>query len=89
MDDPVAPARDFIAAYGATWPTVEDPNGALKAAYRVAARPQSYFIDGTGILRRIQVGEVTDVEFERLYATIAPPSASSSPTPAGSAPTSP
>jgi cytochrome c biogenesis protein CcmG/thiol:disulfide interchange protein DsbE len=72
MDDPVAPARDFIAAYGATWPTVEDPSGSIKAAYRAVARPQSYFIDPAGILRQIQVGEVTDADFERLYASITP-----------------
>jgi cytochrome c biogenesis protein CcmG, thiol:disulfide interchange protein DsbE len=76
MDDPVAPARDFIKTYGATWPTVEDPNGRIKAAYRVAARPQSYSIDRDGILRTIQVGEVTSTDFDRLYATISgqPPS---------------
>ena len=72
MDDPVAPASDFVAAYGATWPTVIDPSGAMKAAYRAVARPQSYFIDATGILRQIQVGQVTDADFERLYLTIAP-----------------
>lgn len=75
MDDPVAPARDFIATYGATWPTVEDPTGAIKAAYRVIARPQSYFIDRDGILRQIQVGQVTSDDFDRLYASISGASA--------------
>jgi cytochrome c biogenesis protein CcmG/thiol:disulfide interchange protein DsbE len=70
MHDPPAPARDFIAEYGAAWPTVDDPDGALRTAYRVAARPQTYFIDRAGILRAIQVGEVTDAEFERQYALI-------------------
>jgi peroxiredoxin len=79
MDDPVAPARDFVTAYGATWPTVVDPTGAIKAAYRVAARPQSYLIDRDGILRKIQVGEVTDAEFETLFASIASGPASSNP----------
>jgi cytochrome c biogenesis protein CcmG, thiol:disulfide interchange protein DsbE len=79
MDDPVAPARDFIKAYGATWPTVEDPNGTIKAAYRVAARPQSYFIDRDGVLRAIQVGQVTSDDFDRLYATISGPIPSSTP----------
>ncbi len=85
MDDPVGPARDFVAAYGATWPTVVDPSGAIKAAYRVAARPQSYFIDAQGVIRRIQVGEVTDAEFETLYASIWP-GATSSPPPSAPAP---
>ena len=71
MYDSPAPARDFIAQYGATWPTVEDPSGAIRAAYRVAARPQSYFIDRDGILRSIQVGQLTDIEFERQYQLIA------------------
>jgi len=79
-DDPPDPARQFVADYGATWPTVQDPNGAIKAAYRVAARPQSYFIDRAGILRQIQVGQVTDADFDRLFASIS----GASPAPAGS-----
>lgn len=71
MYDAPAPARDFIAEFGATWPTVDDPDGAIREAYRVAARPQSYFIDRDGILRAIQVGELRDAEFERHYALIA------------------
>jgi hypothetical protein len=73
MYDAPAPARTFIARYGATWPTVNDPNGMIRAAYRVAARPQSYFVDRDGILRSIQVGQLTDTEFERQYAQIAAP----------------
>jgi cytochrome c biogenesis protein CcmG/thiol:disulfide interchange protein DsbE len=71
-DDPPDPARDFVAQYDASWPTVIDAGQAIKAAYRVAARPQSYFVDGSGIVRSIQVGEVTDADFERQYQRIAP-----------------
>ena len=71
-DDPPDPARAFVAQYGATWPTVLDPDQALKATYRVAARPQSYFIDASGIVRSIQIGQVTDADFERQYQRIAP-----------------
>lgn len=77
MGDPPAPARDFVDEYGATWPTVEDPAGEIRTAYRVAARPQTYFIDREGILRSIQIGEVTDAEFERQYALISGVAASS------------
>jgi cytochrome c biogenesis protein CcmG/thiol:disulfide interchange protein DsbE len=71
-DDPVEPARDFVAQYGATWATVVDPDKTIKAAYRVAARPQTYFVDRSGVIRSIQVGELTDADFERQYARIAP-----------------
>ena len=70
-DDPVEPARDFVAQYGANWPTVVDPVRAIKSAYRVAARPQTYFVDRTGVIRSIQVGELTDADFERQFAKIA------------------
>ena len=71
-DDPPEPARAFVAAYGATWQTVIDPDKAFKIAYRVAARPQTYFVDGAGVIRSIQIGELTDADFERQYARIAP-----------------
>jgi cytochrome c biogenesis protein CcmG/thiol:disulfide interchange protein DsbE len=71
-DDPPEPARAFVAQYGATWPTVIDPDKAVKAAYRVAARPQTYFIDGAGTVRSIQIGELTDADFERQFERIAP-----------------
>ena len=86
MLDPPAPALDFIAKYGATWPTVDDPTGAIRTAYRVAARPQSYFIDREGILRAIQVGELTEAEMERQYALIGGAADASGSTPSGSTP---
>ena len=71
MGDPTDLAKQFIAEQGATWATVDDPDGAIKSAYRVVARPQSYFIDRDGVLRSIQIGEVRDADFERQYAAIA------------------
>ncbi|MDQ2966397.1 MAG: TlpA family protein disulfide reductase [Chloroflexota bacterium] len=72
MDDPPEPARDFVAELGASWPTVIDPDEKIRTAYLVAARPQTYFIDADGILRAIQIGEVSEAVFERQYATIKP-----------------
>jgi cytochrome c biogenesis protein CcmG/thiol:disulfide interchange protein DsbE len=84
MGDTPETARDFIAEQGATWDTVDDPDGAIKSAYRVVARPQSYFIDRDGILRSIQIGEVRDADFERQYQRIrTPASPSRTPSPGG------
>jgi cytochrome c biogenesis protein CcmG, thiol:disulfide interchange protein DsbE len=70
-DDPIVPARQFAAQYGGTWPTVIDPGGVLKSAYHVVGRPQSFYVDRNGIYRDIQIGQVTDADFERKYASIA------------------
>ena len=81
MFDPPAPARDFVAAYHATWPTIDDPDGSIRTAYRAIARPQTYFIDRDGVLRGIQVGQLTAADFDRLYAAISGPAASPPGTP--------
>jgi cytochrome c biogenesis protein CcmG/thiol:disulfide interchange protein DsbE len=88
MDDAPAPARDFVGQYGATWPTVEDPGSEIRTAYRVAARPQSYFIDRDGILRSIQVGELTPAEFDHQFPAISGPAGGPA-TPAASAGSAP
>lgn len=69
-DEP-ASARAFRDEAGAAWPTVVDPDGSHERDYRVAAPPQTYFIDRDGVLRSIQVGELTEADFERQYALIA------------------
>lgn len=71
MHDPPEPARTFIAEHGASWPTVLDPDGAIRSAYRTLARPTSFFIDREGILRSVQIGEVRAADFDRQYAQIA------------------
>ena len=69
-DDPVDLARQFVADEGAPWATVEDPNQTIKSAYRVVARPQSYFIDRDGVLRSIQIGEMGEADFDRQFDLI-------------------
>jgi cytochrome c biogenesis protein CcmG/thiol:disulfide interchange protein DsbE len=70
-DDPPEPARQFVAEYGASWPTVIDPGESIKRAYRVVARPHTWFVDRAGVLRSLQIGgPMTDAEFERHYARI-------------------
>ena len=77
--DQPAPARAFVSDFGADWPTVTDADGAIAKAYRVAAPPQTYFIDAGGVLRGLQIGEMTADDFALGYARIAPGGPSPSP----------
>ena len=70
MYDPPEPARAFARDLGATWPTVDDPDGEIRSAYRAVARPQTYFIDAEGVVRSIAIGEVREAAFDRHYAKI-------------------
>jgi cytochrome c biogenesis protein CcmG/thiol:disulfide interchange protein DsbE len=65
-------AQRFLDDVVATWPTVDDPDGSMAAAYRVAAPPQTYFVDGDGVVRGIQIGEVQPADFDTQYAKIRP-----------------
>ncbi len=69
-DDPVEPAREFAVEYDATWDTVVDPDESLKQAYRVVGRPHTWFVDRAGVVRSMQIGPMSDEEFERHYARI-------------------
>ena len=65
-------AKSFVTDFGATWPTVADPNGTAADAYRIAAPPQSFFIDKDGVIRAVQIGAMTADTFETQYAKIKP-----------------
>ena len=65
-------AKSFVTDFGATWPTVTDPNGTAADAYRIAAPPQSFFIDKDGVIRATQIGAMTADTFETQYAKIKP-----------------
>lgn len=70
-DQPDAAAA-FMASFDAGWPSVPDPDGTLATRFRVVAPPQTFFIDGSGTIQSIQIGELTEADFERQYARIAP-----------------
>jgi len=65
-------AQAFLSDFGASWPSLTDPDGSIAAAYRVVAPPQTYFIDKDGVLRGIQIGEVRPEDFDTQYAKIRP-----------------
>ena len=59
QDSPSA-ARSFDARYGEpSWPTLLDPDGRLALDFGVTGPPESYFIDGQGIVRFKQFGPLT------------------------------
>jgi len=65
-------AQAFLSDFGASWPSLTDPDGSIAAAYRVVAPPQTYFIDKDGVLRGIQIGEVRPDDFDTQYEKIRP-----------------
>ncbi len=71
--DDVAPARDFVAKQGASWPSLVDPDGVHAHDWKVIAPPQTFFVARDGTVREVQVGQIRDAaEMDQLLATILP-----------------
>jgi cytochrome c biogenesis protein CcmG, thiol:disulfide interchange protein DsbE len=65
-------AKAFVTDFGASWPSITDDSGAIATAYRIAAPPQTFFVDKDGVIRAVQVGAMTSDTFETLWAKIKP-----------------
>lgn len=70
QDDP-ALALDFARELGLTFPILFDASGEVSRIYKVRAMPTSFFIDRSGIVRRVVIGgpmseSLMRAEIERL-----------------------
>jgi len=72
-------ARAFMTEQGAAWPMLIDEGGRVAAAYGVLGIPQSFWIDGSGIVRQVSFGPPPSGSLDALLASILPPVASPSP----------
>jgi cytochrome c biogenesis protein CcmG/thiol:disulfide interchange protein DsbE len=52
-------ARDFMAQMGARWPAAMDPSDDVAQRYGITGPPESFFVDGNGIVVGHQIGELT------------------------------
>ena len=63
-------ARDFMARFGAEWPAVMDPGGAVAARYGIYGPPETFFIDRSGVITARQIGGLSASDLERKLAVI-------------------
>jgi cytochrome c biogenesis protein CcmG/thiol:disulfide interchange protein DsbE len=59
QQEKVAQVKPFIAKFGLRYPVVIDESGQGAIAYDLTALPPSVFIDRGGVVRFIQIGEMT------------------------------
>lgn len=64
-----AKARDFIRQHRLIYPAVVD-TGALRAAYEINGMPVHVFIDRRGIVRKIEIGELSRAQMIADVRTI-------------------
>jgi cytochrome c biogenesis protein CcmG/thiol:disulfide interchange protein DsbE len=69
-DNP-ADAREFLVRYGdGGWSNADDPSGAVALAYGVLGPPETFFVDGEGIVRAKHFGPLTAEDVARYLPLI-------------------
>jgi peroxiredoxin len=68
--DRPAAARDFVGAYGATWPVGLDPAATTAGRWGAVGLPHTYFVRPDGTLASHQLGELTRPALDRQLALI-------------------
>ena len=64
-------ARGFLARYGdGGWPNVLDASGRIAIDLGVTGPPETFFVDGTGIVRARHVGPLTAEEMAEQLAAL-------------------
>jgi peroxiredoxin len=59
--------RNFTQRYGVTYPIALDVAGETARAFQIYPIPTSYFVDETGMIRYVRVGQITVPEVEALF----------------------
>ncbi|MEI8001515.1 MAG: TlpA disulfide reductase family protein [Actinomycetes bacterium] len=65
--------RAFARSQHATWPLGRDDRGVVAQAYGVAAVPQTFFVDASGVLRSRVFGLGSRADLDREIRKILPP----------------
>jgi cytochrome c biogenesis protein CcmG/thiol:disulfide interchange protein DsbE len=63
-------ARDFMVRLDATWPAAMDPGGMVAEEYGIYGPPETFFIDGTGVIRARQIGLLAATDLDNKLAAI-------------------
>ena len=64
-----AKAQSFVKAHDLTYPAVVD-DGTLRDQYRINGLPVHVFIDRSGTIKKIELGELTPAEMEADVKTV-------------------
>jgi cytochrome c biogenesis protein CcmG/thiol:disulfide interchange protein DsbE len=70
VNDRPAAARDFVRAYGATWPVGLDPAATTAGRWGAVGLPHTWFVRPDGTLASHQLGELTQAALDRQLAEI-------------------
>ncbi|HTU70055.1 MAG TPA: TlpA disulfide reductase family protein [Candidatus Baltobacteraceae bacterium] len=63
VEESAAKAKQFVDQHGLTYPAVVD-SGTLSDQYQINGMPVSVFIDRSGVVRKVDVGQVSQAQLD-------------------------
>jgi cytochrome c biogenesis protein CcmG/thiol:disulfide interchange protein DsbE len=73
LEEPGDQAQDLFDGLGLTMPILLDSDGSIFEQYRLRGLPDSFFVDGDGILRDVQLGALTEEQMREKLESIGLP----------------
>jgi len=59
--------QTYVEANGFTWTFVLDPGSRVADLYRLRPIPTSFFVDGSGVIRHIEYGILTEAAIRAVF----------------------
>jgi cytochrome c biogenesis protein CcmG, thiol:disulfide interchange protein DsbE len=69
-DEPVGDVQAFLAKMDLTFDILLDPGGKVQSLYRLRGFPTSYFLDKDGVIRAIQIGQLSQSQLKRYLVQV-------------------
>jgi cytochrome c biogenesis protein CcmG/thiol:disulfide interchange protein DsbE len=69
-DEPVSDVQSFLAGMDLSFDILLDPGGKVQNLYRLRGYPTSYFVDKDGIIRAIQIGQLSESQLNRYLSQV-------------------
>ncbi len=70
FDEPENEVQSFVKEFGITFPILLDPGGRIGDLYRVYAFPTSVFVDGTGVIQVVHIGQLREEDLNRYLSQL-------------------
>jgi thiol-disulfide isomerase/thioredoxin len=69
-DEPASDVQDFLGKMDLSFEILLDPGGKVQSLYRLRGYPTSYFVDKDGIIRAVQIGQLSDSQLKRYLSQV-------------------
>jgi peroxiredoxin len=69
-DEPAGEVESFLKDKGLTFDILLDPGGKIQSLYRLRGYPTTYVIDSDGVVRKLQIGPLSESQLQEYLSQV-------------------